>query len=104
MILPLLWSEASIFTTAMPVETAKIIIAVPFMLITEMFIMYIIQLQSRVNSKNSENFNLMNGMREGVLVLARKSDDTATPNFSIAFQNKAACKIMKADDKGSLQD
>ena len=61
-----------------------------------MCIIYVQQLQGRVRTKITENENLSNGMREGVLVLSNTASDEG---FGIEFHNKAACKMMQTNGK-----
>ena len=76
-------------------------------LLAESGLTYVLDLQSRLRTKMTEDFNLVNGMREGVLVVQQDEDDVkqnAQQNISdlkIQFQNKAACKIFRRNAKGA---
>ena len=63
---------------------------------------YVAQLQKKIRMQMSEYFNLINRMREGVLILS-KSDDAkngSSPRY-IEFYNKVVTKILRRSNSHS---
>ena len=52
---------------------------------------HVVSLQKRLRIQFDEHFNLINSMREGVIVLLNQ------PTLTIKFYNKAAAKIYNKD-------
>ena len=76
-------------------QNSMIIFVVGLIILIVAFVMnYIVQLQQRVRQQMSEYFNLINRMREGVLVLIRNQGEAK--DTDIKFFNKSFLKIFDA--------
>ena len=57
----------------------------------------IVNLQKRIRGQSREYFNIVNIIREGVLILKEIDEDTEESTMQVSFVNESAAKILKSD-------
>ena len=101
LVLTEIWMPDALQFELSPVMTLILLVGL-ILVFLSCILTYVVQLQKKIRMQMSEYFNLINRMREGVLILS-KSDDAKNGSFSryIEFYNKVVTKILRRSSSHS---